>query len=885
MIKAIFFDMGGVLRDLDMERSRRNYRALGFSDIGEYLDPSHQKKFVGDFEHGDIDTDRFVELCLEHCNPGTTPQQVKDAFLSMLEPTVDREKMDYIKALKARGYDLFILSNNNPLASAQFVEKCTEAGLDYNGTFTDTFYSFKLKMMKPSEEIFRESIRRSGYAPAEILFIDDNPINTQAAEKLGIRTLLLPQGQPLQESVDAAIRVYDLREQLSEANRLYYVQSAPQMSDYDYDHLMYELRDLEQAFPQLQSADSPTVRVGSDLDDNHEGGFVQRAHRYPMLSLANTYSISEIEEFATRADKLLEGRSFTYCCELKFDGTAICLNYRNGELAQALTRGDGTKGDDVTSNVRRIAGIPHRLKGNFPADLEIRGEILMPYASFDALNAQRERDEEAPFANPRNAASGSLKLQSSAEVAKRGLCCTLYHIPAESYSDALTHDKLLAKAQSWGLPVSEHRRICHGIDEIKEYIAHWDTARKSLPFATDGIVIKINELDCQRELGYTAKSPRWATAYKFKAEQALTEVLSIDYQVGRTGAVTPVANLSPVLLSGTVVKRATLNNADQIKLLDVRVGDFVYVEKGGEIIPKITGVELSKRRADLKEPEFPATCPDCGTPLIRPEGEAKWFCPNQDACPQQIKGRLLHFCSRKAMDILAGEATIEQMFDLGLAQTPADLYDLMPWQLTSLEGWKEKSAIRFRQSLDESRQVPFERVLYALGIRYVGEQTAKDIARHFGSVDALMAASVEDIAAVRNIGDVTARSIFDYMADARHSILISRLRNAGLQFEDRTERTKLSDALEGKTIVVSGTFSISRDAIKEIIAQNGGKPSGSVSGKTSFLLAGEKPGPEKIAKCAELGIPVVGESEFIGMLPEAARSIFPAAADDNLTLF
>ncbi len=886
MIKAVFFDMGGVLRELDIERSRRNFRALGFSDIGEYLDPAHQRKFVGEFEHGDIDTDRFVELCLEHCNPGTTPAQVKDAFLSMLEPTVDRKKMEYIKELKARGLQLYILSNNNPLSSAQFVQKCAEAGLDYEAAFTDTFYSFEMKMMKPSDEIYIESVRRSGFDAGEILFIDDNPQNTQAAERHGIRTLLLPQGQPLPEGVDAALRVYELRERLSEANRLYYVQNAPQMSDYEFDHLMYELRDLEEAWPQLRSDDSPTLKVGSDLDAKAEGGFVQRAHRYPMLSLANTYSITEIEEFAARADKQLEGRTFSYCCELKFDGTAICLNYRDGSLVQALTRGDGAKGDDVTANVRRIEGIPHRLKGDFPADLEIRGEILMPYASFDALNARRERDEEAPFANPRNAASGSLKLQSSAEVARRGLCCTLYHIPAESYSDALTHDELLSKARSWGLPVSEHRRICHGIDEIKAYITYWDTERKKLPFATDGIVIKINELDCQRELGYTAKSPRWATAYKFKAEQALTEVLSIDYQVGRTGAVTPVANLAPVLLSGTVVKRATLNNAEQMRLLDVRVGDFVYVEKGGEIIPKITGVELSQRRAGLAEPEFPKNCPDCGTPLVRADGEAKWFCPNQDTCPQQIKGRLLHFCSRKAMDILAGEATVEQMFDLGLAQTPADLYDLMPWQLTTLDGWKEKSAIRFRSSLDESRSVPFERVLYALGIRYVGEQTAKDIARHFGSIDALMAASVEEIAAVRNIGEVTARSIFDYMADARHSLLISRLREAGLQFDSQEDRSPVSDALEGRTIVVSGTFSIARDAVKEIIARNGGKVSGSISGKTSFLLAGAKPGPEKTAKCAELGIPVLGEEEFIAMLPQEARKAFPASTEvTEATLF
>lgn len=681
---------------------------------------------------------------------------------------------------------------------------------------------------------------------------------------------------------EAKIRINELCAQLEEANRRYYVDNMPTISDYDFDHLMYELQELESRWPDLQRADSPTRHVGSDL----ESGFVQREHKYPMLSLANTYSISEIEEFAARAEKILEGRSFSYCCELKFDGTAICLTYKNGRLVQALTRGDGTKGDDVTANVMQISNIPHTLKGNFPAELEIRGEILMPYASFDALNHQRELEEEQPFANPRNAASGSLKLLDPKEVGRRGLWCTLYHVPAQSAIgiEAGSHSAILDMADSWGLPVSPGRQICRGIEEIKAFIEHWDTQRKSLPYATDGIVIKINELEFQRELGSTAKSPRWATAYKFKAEQALTPILSIDYQVGRTGAVTPVANLEPVLLSGTVVKRATLNNADQMELLDVRVGDSVYVEKGGEIIPKITSVELSKRPADSRKPEFPAVCPDCGTPLVRAEGEAKWFCPNQDGCPMQIQGRLLHFCSRKAMDILAGDATIEQLYSKGYVKTPADLYDLQPWQLANLEGWKDKSIRRFQDSLAKAKNVPFERVLFSLGIRYIGEQTAKDIARHFGSIDAMCTASEQEIAAIRNVGEITAHSVFEYLSDARHAIEISRLRAHGIKFSMEEQTGILSNALEGLTIVVSGTFSIPREEIKNIIEQHSGKNSSSVSSKTAFLLAGAKPGPEKIAKCRDLGVRIVDEAEFVSMLPQEAQAVF-RSTESEPTLF
>ncbi|MBR6457558.1 MAG: NAD-dependent DNA ligase LigA [Bacteroidales bacterium] len=687
---------------------------------------------------------------------------------------------------------------------------------------------------------------------------------------------------------EAKARIEELRAVLWENSRKYYVENAPTMSDFDYDHLMRELEDLENEFPEFYSPDSPTQRVGSDLEDGpSQQGFVQREHRYPMLSLANTYSREEIEEFAARADKLLEGREFSYCCELKFDGTSICLTYKGGKLVRALTRGDGHMGDDVTENVMRIANIPHELKGDYPDEFEIRGEILMPYSSFDHLNQQRLDAEDQPFANPRNAASGSLKLQDPDEVGRRGLYCTLYHIPAQSLADdslSSTHSGLLQKAVSWGLPVSEYNKVCHGIDEVLEFIDYWDTERKKLPYATDGIVIKIDELDCQRELGYTAKSPRWAVAYKFKAEQALAKVLSIDYQVGRTGAVTPVANLSPVLLSGTVVKRATLNNADQMAILDIRIGDMVYVEKGGEIIPKITAVDLTKRPADSQPVEFPVECPDCHTPLRRGEGEAKWFCPNTDGCPMQIKGRLLHFMSRKAMNIIAGDATVDQLYNLGLAHTPADLYDLKASQLMTLEGWKEKSAKRFIDSLRESVKVPFERVLFALGIRYVGEQTAREVARHFGDIDAIAAASEEELAAVKDVGDVIAGSIFEYMSDARHAIEIQRLRGYGLKFAvDGGAQSVLSDALKDKTIVVSGNFSCSRETLKDLIARHGGRNSGSVSAKTSFLLAGVKPGPEKVKKCQELGIRIVSEDEFWEMLPEGSR--IDSSDESEPTLF
>lgn len=673
-------------------------------------------------------------------------------------------------------------------------------------------------------------------------------------------------------------RIRELRKILWENSRKYYVDNAPAISDYEYDHLMYELADLEKEYPDLVTPDSPTRKVGSDLENSDENGrtlvtarkeFAQYEHKYPMLSLANTYNIGEIEDFVTRASKAIS-KPFTYSCELKFDGTAICLTYRDGKLFRALTRGDGVIGDDVTDNVRHISNIPVTLEGSgFPQEFEIRGEILMPYKAFDTLNEERLRNEDQPFANPRNAASGSLKLLDPKEVGRRGLWCTLYHIPSPNVTFA-THDEAMKAAESWGLPVSDKRKICHNINEIEEYINYWDKERKFLPYATDGIVIKINELAYQTELGYTAKFPRWAVAYKFKAEQALTQIKSIDYQVGRTGAVTPVANLDPVQLSGTVVKRATLNNADMMAQMDIRVGDFVYVEKGGEIIPKITGVELSKRGKDTKKPDFPTVCPDCGTTLVKEDDEAKWFCPNIEGCPTQIKGRLLHFLSRKAMNVIAGDATVDQLYNLGLVRTPADFYDLKKSDLLHLEGWKERSARRFLDSLKNSLKVSFDHVLFALGIRYVGESTAKEIAQHFDNIDNIEKADVTQLLEVQDVGEVIAESVYNFFQDEKHRLEIQRLKADGLKMSMEAPAQNLSAALTGKTIVISGNFSISRDEMKELIALHGGKNSGSLSGKTSYLLAGSKPGPEKMKKAEQLGIPVINEEKFRSMLPDGA---------------
>ena len=665
------------------------------------------------------------------------------------------------------------------------------------------------------------------------------------------------------EKTQANIRAKELRDILNEASRRYYVENMPTMSDYDFDMLLKELEAIEAEYPELITPDSPTQKVGSDLGKakSQKKEFEQHPHKYPMLSLGNTYDITEVEAFAERASKGI-GNSFTFSCELKFDGTAICLTYRNGRLFRALTRGDGTIGDDVTENVRHISNIPQELKaGPWPEEFEIRGEIYMPWAAFDRLNEERERDEEQPFANPRNAASGSLKLIDSDQVANRGLECTLYHMLGDNLPFT-THEEALDKAAEWGLPVSDKRRICRSIEEIEEFINRWDTERKNLPFATDGIVIKVNELPYQEELGYTAKFPRWAVAYKFKAEQALTKLLSIDYQVGRTGAVTPVANLEPVQLSGTVVKRASLHNADQMQLLDIHIGDSVYVEKGGEIIPKITGVELSMRPADAALPHFPDVCPDCGTTLVRDEQEAKAFCPNQSGCPTQIKGKLVHFLSRKAMNIIAVDATVDQLYNTGYVWNVADFYELEKEHLLTREGWKDRSAERFLKSIRDSLKTPFEKVLYAIGIRHVGETTAKTLATHFRTIDSLAKASREDLLQADDIGEVIADSILSYFADETNRDTIDRLKAAGLKFESEGVAEQQSELLKGMTIVISGNFSIPRDDMKALIVANGGKSSGSISGKTTYLLAGEKAGPEKLKKAESLGVKVISEEEF-----------------------
>lgn len=688
------------------------------------------------------------------------------------------------------------------------------------------------------------------------------------------------------KKTEANIRITELRSLIEEASRRYYVDAAPTMSDYDFDMLMKELETLEAEHPEFRTEDSPTQRVGSDIRKE----FQQHPHRYPMLSLGNTYDISEVQAFADRATKEI-GNAFTFSCELKFDGTAICLTYRNGKLLRALTRGDGTVGDDVTDNAKRISNIPLELnrpagytlaEDPWPEEFEIRGEVYMPWEAFDRLNLEREKDEEQPFANPRNAASGSLKLIDSKMVANRGLECTLYHMLGDNLPFA-THDQALSAAQSWGLPVSDKRTICRSTEEIDAFINYWDTERKNLPFATDGIVIKVNELPYQTELGYTAKAPKWAVAYKFKAEQALTKLLSIDYQVGRTGAVTPVANLEPVQLSGTVVKRASLHNSEQMQMLDIHIGDYVYVEKGGEIIPKITGVELSQRTAEVTLPHFPEKCPDCGTTLVKDDAQAKSFCPNQNGCPTQIQAKLVHFLSRKAMNVIAGDATVEQLYNKALVWNIADFYELTKEHLLTLDNWKEKSAERFLRSLRESRTVPFERVLYALGIRYVGETTAKLVAAHFGNIDALAKASMEELLQVDEVGQIVAESISEYFADESNMEIIARLKSAGLKFEMDKPKQKLSESLSGKTIVISGNFSISRDEMKALIAAHGGKNSGSVSSKTSYLLAGEKPGPEKLKKAESLGVDVIDENRFRELIGEA--ELKETDTEDQLSLF
>ncbi len=655
-----------------------------------------------------------------------------------------------------------------------------------------------------------------------------------------------------------------LREELHRHNYNYYVLNDPRISDREFDELMRRLQDLEQSHPEFRDENSPTMRVGSDLNKN----FTQVTHRYPMLSLGNTYSESEVTDFYERVSKSLN-EPFEICCELKFDGTSISLTYEQGKLVRAVTRGDGEKGDDVTDNVKTIRTIPLQLHGDYPASFEIRGEILMPWERFEQLNREREAREEPLFANPRNAASGTLKLQNSAQVAARKLDAYLYYLlgeelPCDGHYENLRH------AAGWGFKISEHMHKAHSLDEVFAYINYWDTERKNLPVATDGIVLKVNSLRQQKNLGYTAKSPRWAIAYKFQAERALTRLNRVTFQVGRTGAITPVANLDPVQLSGTVVKRASLHNADIIEGLDLHIGDMVYVEKGGEIIPKITGVDTSARGMLMGEKvRFITHCPECGSPLVRYPGEAAHYCPNETACPPQIKGKIEHFISRKAMDIDGlGPETVDLFHRLGLIHDSADLYELRADQISGLERMGDRSAENLLRGIEASKQVPFERVLFALGIRFVGETVAKKIAKAFPDLDALAQADVETLKSIDEIGEKIAQSIVNYFADERNRKLVERLKAAGLQLHRGEEdRSGYTDKLAGQIIVISGVFvHHSREEYKAMIEQNGGKNSGSISSKTSFVLAGENMGPAKWEKARKLGIPLVSEEEFLQRL-------------------
>ena len=658
-------------------------------------------------------------------------------------------------------------------------------------------------------------------------------------------------------------RITALREQLNNYNYHYYVLSQPLISDFEFDKLLAELQKLEDAHPEFFDPNSPTQRVGSDINQN----FTQVKHEYPMLSLGNTYNEGEVADFYNRVAKALNA-PFEIVCELKYDGTSISLTYENGALVRAVTRGDGEKGDDVTANVRTIRSIPLKLQGEYPEKFEIRGEILMPWKVFEALNKEREAQEEPLFANPRNAASGSLKLQNASEVAKRKLDAYLYYMLGENLP-ADTHSGCLEAASKFGFKISDAVKVCKTLPEVMDYIKYWDTERKNLPVATDGIVLKVNDLTQQKNLGYTAKSPRWAIAYKFQAERALTTLQSVSYQVGRTGAITPVANLEPVQLSGTVVKRASLHNADIINQLDLHIGDKVYVEKGGEIIPKITGVETSIRDLFAEKVEFISTCPECGAKLVRIEGEAAHYCPNEANCPPQIKGKMTHFVSRKAMNIDGlGEETIDLIYRKGLVKNIADLYTLKLIDLALLERLGDKSGRKILASLEKSKTVPFERVLFALGIRYVGETVAKKLASALENIDKIMSATATELACIDEIGEVIAQSVEDYFKEPANRELVERLRSYGLQMEISKEKAALkTDKLAGKIIVISGTFEKhSREQLKELIELNGGKNSSSISSKTNFILAGANMGPAKEEKANKLGIKMINEDEFLELI-------------------
>ena len=661
-------------------------------------------------------------------------------------------------------------------------------------------------------------------------------------------------------------KIKALREALEQHNYNYYVLSAPTISDREFDEMMKELQVLEEAHPEYADPHSPTQRVGSDLSKEFE----QVVHKYPMLSLGNTYSEDEVKDFYERIARDLN-EPFEIVAELKYDGTSISLTYEDGRLVRAVTRGDGTRGDDVTANVKTIRSVPLKLMGDrYPTTFEIRGEILLPWAEFDRLNKEREEQEEPLFANPRNAASGTLKQQNPAVVAARKLDAYFYYLLGEELP-AETHFDNLEAARSWGFKIPNVIRVCNSLEDIYDYIAYWDVERKNLPVATDGIVLKVNSLRQQRNLGFTAKSPRWAIAYKFQAERAVTRLNSVSFQVGRTGAVTPVANLEPVLLAGTTVKRASLHNADIIEGLDLHLGDKVFVEKGGEIIPKIVGVDVEARGLLVGDKvRFIRSCPECGTPLMRPEGEAAHYCPNEAGCPPQIKGKIEHFVTRRAMNINMGPETVEDLYEAGYIKDTADLYTLEIADLLRLERWADKSARNLMASLEESKQVPFERVLYGLGIRFVGETVAKRLVSAFHSMEQLEQASFEDLTAVDEIGERIARSIIAYFADERNRTLVNRLKEYGLQMSVAEEKlANRSEKLKGLSIVISGTFARhSRDEYKAMIEQHGGKNSGSVSGKTDYILAGDNMGPAKLEKAAKLGVKIINEDEFLNMIAE-----------------
>ena len=657
-----------------------------------------------------------------------------------------------------------------------------------------------------------------------------------------------------------------LRQELHEHNYRYYVENAPVISDQDFDMMMRELQGLEARHPEMHDDNSPSQRVGSDISSE----FKQVAHRYPMLSLSNTYNRQEVAEWYESVRKGLHGADFEVCCEMKYDGLSISLTYENGRLVRGVTRGDGVQGDDVTANVRTIRCIPLVLTGEgYPEDFEIRGEILMPWSVFENLNAEREKAEETLFANPRNAASGTLKSQSSALVASRRLDAYLYYIlGAELPSDS--HYDNLETARQWGFKISEGMLKAKTLDEIYAFIDKWDTERKNLPVATDGIVLKVNSLAQQRQLGYTAKSPRWAIAYKFKAERERTRLVDVTFQVGRTGAVTPVANMEPVQLAGTVVRRATLNNEDFIRSFDLHIGDYVYVEKGGEIIPKIVGVDVESRDKDAKPVTFAAVCPECGTPLVRYEGEAAHYCPNDASCPPQIKGRIEHFISRKAMNIDSlGPETVDEYYRRRLIRNVADLYDISVQDING-DGSRERSARKIVDGIQASLSVPFERVVFALGIRLVGETSAKILARHFKNIDALMTATLDQLTQIDGIGEVMAKSVISYFHTPENVEIVERLRAYGLQMSLSEEQmSSATNILAGKSIVISGVFQKhSRDEYKAMIEQNGGKNTGSISAKTSLVLAGENMGPAKLQKAEKLGVKIINEDEFLEIIAQ-----------------